>query len=72
MNLQYFEFNKKMGCKNSLISRGALAIANAPLFLILSQSKNTSAMAQIQLKNKQSLLINYKLKHLFHGAHRFG
>lgn len=61
-----------MGCKNSLISRGALAIANAPLFLILSQSKNTSAMAQIQLKNKQSLLINYKLKHLFHGAHGFG
>ena len=24
-----------MGCKNSLINRGALAIANAPLFLIL-------------------------------------
>lgn len=28
-----------MGCKNSLINRGALAITNAPLFLILSQSK---------------------------------
>lgn len=45
-----------MGCKNSLISRGALAIANAPLFLILSQSKNGTNPA------KKQAITAYKLQ----------
>ena len=51
-----------------------ISIIGILLIAIVSQYsyRHYITQKQIQLKNKQSLLINYKLKHLFHGAHRFG